>query len=70
MPRKQLEDIIEMSKRGYTQRNIALVTGRPLKTANRIIQAYRDEGWMNDAPHRRRSRSTTKDQDICIMAAV
>ncbi|KAH9383912.1 hypothetical protein HPB48_025804 [Haemaphysalis longicornis] len=59
-----------MSKRGYTERNIALVANRPLKTVNRIIQAYRDEGGINDPPHRRRPRSTTNDQHLCIVAGV
>ncbi|KAH9383626.1 hypothetical protein HPB48_025319 [Haemaphysalis longicornis] len=51
VPLKRREDRIEMSKRGYTQRNIALVTGRPQNTVNRNTQAYRDEGRVNDALH-------------------
>lgn len=70
VPLKQWKDIIEMSIRGYPQRDLALVTGLQLKTVNRIIQAYRDEGRINDAPNHRQPRSTTNDQDLCIVAAV
>lgn len=70
VPLKQWKDIIEMSIRGYPQRDLALVTGLQLKTVNRIIQAYRDEGRINDALNHRQPRSTTNDQDLCIVAAV
>ncbi|KAH7967757.1 hypothetical protein HPB52_002229 [Rhipicephalus sanguineus] len=39
------------------------MTGRSNKTVNRIIQAYRKEGRISDAPHRRHPRETTAAQD-------
>ncbi|KAH7941547.1 hypothetical protein HPB49_014813 [Dermacentor silvarum] len=39
------------------------------KTVNRIIQAYRDEGRISDAAHKRHPRATTAAQDIAILDA-
>ncbi|KAK8783000.1 hypothetical protein V5799_015659 [Amblyomma americanum] len=46
------------------------MTGRPLKTVNGICQAYKTEGRIGDAPHRRRPRATTEEEDQLIIAAV
>ncbi|KAH6926081.1 hypothetical protein HPB50_014107 [Hyalomma asiaticum] len=43
--------------------------GRPNKTVNRIIQAYRKEGRISDAPHKRHPRATTAAQDADIIDA-
>lgn len=45
------------------------MTKRSLKTVNRI-QAYRNEGRIDYAPHRRRPRATTDDEDRQLVAAV
>ncbi|KAH7984211.1 hypothetical protein HPB52_018134 [Rhipicephalus sanguineus] len=45
------------------------MTGRSNKTVNRIIQAYRKEGRISDAPHRRHPRATTAAQDADILDA-
>ncbi|KAH9375464.1 hypothetical protein HPB48_015427 [Haemaphysalis longicornis] len=39
----------ELSK-GYCQRPITALLSRPLHTVNRIVQAYRYEGRIRDAP--------------------
>ncbi|KAM7295045.1 hypothetical protein ISCGN_024550 [Ixodes scapularis] len=47
------------------------MAGRPLKTVNRIIQAYRDdERRIKDSPHPRRPRATTVEDDHHIVAAI
>ncbi|KAH6948092.1 hypothetical protein HPB50_022817 [Hyalomma asiaticum] len=43
---------------------------RPLKTVNRIVQAFKKERRVKDAPHRRRPRATTADEDRALIAAV
>ncbi|KAH7940995.1 hypothetical protein HPB49_008946 [Dermacentor silvarum] len=43
------------------------MTGRSNKTVNRIIQAYRKEGRIRDAPHKRHPRATTAAQDADIL---
>ncbi|KAH7968085.1 hypothetical protein HPB52_005570 [Rhipicephalus sanguineus] len=45
------------------------MTGRSNKTVNRIIQAYRKEGHISDAPHSRHPRATTAAQDADILDA-
>ncbi|KAH6946346.1 hypothetical protein HPB50_012875 [Hyalomma asiaticum] len=45
------------------------MTGRSNKTVNRIIQAYRKEGRISDAPHKRHPRATTDAQDADILDA-
>ncbi|KAH6921345.1 hypothetical protein HPB50_027666 [Hyalomma asiaticum] len=45
------------------------MTGRSNKTVNRIIQAYRKEGRIRDAPHKRHPRATTAAQDADILDA-
>ncbi|XP_077486466.1 uncharacterized protein LOC144097693 [Amblyomma americanum] len=70
VPMSKREEIVELSKKGYLQRNIAALTGCQLKTVNRTVQAYRDEGRIKDAPLKRRPRATLIDQDLQIVAAV
>ncbi|KAH7973167.1 hypothetical protein HPB52_022173 [Rhipicephalus sanguineus] len=45
------------------------MTGKSNKTVNRIIQAYRKEGRIGDAPHKGRPRATTAAQDADILDA-
>ncbi|KAL1416963.1 hypothetical protein MTO96_027355 [Rhipicephalus appendiculatus] len=45
------------------------MTGRSNKTVNRIIQAYRKEGRISDAPHKRHPRATTAALDADILDA-
>ncbi|KAH9370073.1 hypothetical protein HPB48_001950 [Haemaphysalis longicornis] len=40
----------ELSKKGYCQRPIRELLSRPLHTVYRIVQAYRYEGRIRDAP--------------------
>lgn len=70
VPMDERQLIINLCLREYSQRAIADMTGRPLSTVNRIIQKYRDEGLLEDAPHNRRPRATTVDEDHQIVAAV
>ncbi|KAH9362089.1 hypothetical protein HPB48_002067 [Haemaphysalis longicornis] len=50
------------------QRDIARLTKRPIKTVNRIIQAYRTERRIKDAPRKPRSRVTSLEEDLKIVA--
>lgn len=61
--------IIKLSIQKHSQRAITSTIGRPLKTVNTIIQAYRDEGRISEASHPCRPCSTTDDKDRLIMAA-
>ncbi|KAH9380501.1 hypothetical protein HPB48_013948 [Haemaphysalis longicornis] len=49
VPEEDRRRIVELSK-GYSQRQIRELVSRPLHTANRIVQAYRYEGRIRDAP--------------------
>ncbi|KAH6946073.1 hypothetical protein HPB50_011472 [Hyalomma asiaticum] len=68
VPYDERMKIVKLSFRGYSQRRIAAEVRRPLKTVNRIIQAYRDEGRIKDAPHRRRPQATSASEDLLIVA--
>lgn len=70
VPDEERRHIIDLALKEYSQRSIAAMTGRPLKTVNRICQAYKTEGRIGDAPHRRRPRATTEEEDQLIIAAV
>ncbi|XP_075530153.1 uncharacterized protein LOC142563485 [Dermacentor variabilis] len=70
VPLNKREEVVQLWKKAYSQRNIAALTGCRLNTVNRIVQAYRDEGRITDAPHERRPRATSADQDLQIVAAV
>lgn len=67
VPEEERRHIVELSFKEYSQRSIAAITGRPLKTVNRIIQAFRDEGRICDAP--RRPRATSEEEDHLIVSA-
>ncbi|KAH6930546.1 hypothetical protein HPB50_014673 [Hyalomma asiaticum] len=41
-----------------------------VSTVNRIVQAYRDEGRIKDAPHKRRPRVSSMDEDLQVVAVV
>ncbi|KAH6947941.1 hypothetical protein HPB50_022117 [Hyalomma asiaticum] len=70
VPLEERQKIIELSTAGYSQRHIASVMKRPLKTVNRIVQAFKKERPVKDAPHRRRPRATTADEDRALITAV
>lgn len=69
VPEEERRHIVELSFKEYSQRSIAAITGRPLKTVNRIIKAFRDEGRICDAPHPRRPRATSEEEDHLIVSA-
>lgn len=72
MSRVPLEDrisICALSRDGQSQRSIASRFGYALNTVNRIVRAYRNEGRIADAAHRRRPRSTTRQEDERIASA-
>lgn len=50
MPEDERWGIVEVSFRGCLQRAISEATGRPLKTANRIVKAFKSERRIKDAP--------------------
>ncbi|KAH9366968.1 hypothetical protein HPB48_016484 [Haemaphysalis longicornis] len=58
--------MIHLFQEGIRQRDIAKTTGQPLCTANRILQAFRDEGRIVNLPRGRRPRATTSEQDMLI----
>lgn len=68
VPIEERQKVIALSIAGYSQRYIASLMKRPLKTINRIVQAYKKEGRVKDAPHRRRPRATTEEEDRAIVA--
>lgn len=69
VPNTERLRIVELSQKQYTQRQIAQMSGRSNKTVNRIIQAYRDEGRISDAPHKRHPRATSAAHDVAILDA-
>lgn len=69
VPNTERLRIVELCQKQYTQRQIAQMTGRSNKTVNRIIQAYRDEGRISDAPHKRHPRELSAAQDVAILDA-
>ncbi|KAH9366747.1 hypothetical protein HPB48_000020 [Haemaphysalis longicornis] len=51
--------IVELSPQNYSQRAVSAVTNRPLKAVNnRIIQGYRKDRRIRDAPRKVRPRVT------------
>lgn len=70
VPEEQRREIVHLAYKGYTQRQIGVLVNRPLKTVNRIIQAFKQEGRIRDAPRAPPPRSTTEDEDALIIAAV
>lgn len=61
--------IVALFRHGVPQRGIAEETGRPLSTINRICQAYRDEGRLENLPRGHRQRATGNEEDLHIVAA-
>ncbi|KAH7978719.1 hypothetical protein HPB49_006544 [Dermacentor silvarum] len=62
--------IVELDTKEYSQRAVAAMVKRPLKTVNRIIQAFRDENRIKDAPQKPRPRVTTQEDDMNIVVYV
>ncbi|KAG0425569.1 hypothetical protein HPB47_027275 [Ixodes persulcatus] len=54
---------------GFSQRQIASATGVNRRTVNRIVQAFRHEGRIEDAPRGRPPRRTTEEEVLIIVAA-
>lgn len=69
IPEEERMRIVELSLQNYSQRAISAVTNRPLKTVNRIIQAYRKDRRIKDAPRKARPKVTTEDEDMAIVLA-
>lgn len=62
--------MIHLFQEGFRQREIAKVTGRPLCTVNRILQAFRDEGRIENLSRGHRPRAqTTSEEDMLTVAA-
>ncbi|KAH9382435.1 hypothetical protein HPB48_004303 [Haemaphysalis longicornis] len=71
MPSVPEEDrlrMIHLFQEGIRQRDIAKATGRPLCTVNLILQAFLNEGRIENLPRGRRPRATTSEQDMLIVA--
>lgn len=72
MPRVPYEErirMISLHQEDVAQRKIAEITGRPLSTVNRILQAFKNEGRVHDEPHGSRPRCTLPQEDFHIVAA-
>ncbi|KAH8032489.1 hypothetical protein HPB51_025942 [Rhipicephalus microplus] len=71
VPNSECLRIVELSQKQYTQRQTADMTTWSNKTVNRTIQAYKKEGHISDALHKRHPRAMTAaqdDVDICDAA--
>lgn len=68
VPESERWQIVRLCMQGMKQRDIARLTKRPIKTVNRIIQAYRTERRIKDAPRKPRSRVTSLEEDLNIVA--
>ncbi|KAH8025276.1 hypothetical protein HPB51_005627 [Rhipicephalus microplus] len=53
-----------------SQRETSRKLNRPQKTVNRILRAFYQENRLEDAPHQRRPRKTTEEEDVFIIAAM
>ncbi|KAH9374726.1 hypothetical protein HPB48_022681 [Haemaphysalis longicornis] len=69
VPDDQRRKIVDLSLQAYTQRQISEMTNRPLSTVSRIVQAYRKERRIKDAPRKAPPKVTTEDEDMAIVAA-
>ncbi|KAH9369373.1 hypothetical protein HPB48_017725 [Haemaphysalis longicornis] len=69
VPHSERVRIVELCLKSYTQREIAELTGRSMNTVTRIIQAYRNEGRICDAPHDRCPHVTSAIEDELLVAA-
>lgn len=70
VPVEERRQIIRYFLEGVPQREICRLTKRSRDAVSRAIQAYRDEGRLGDAQRSGRSRSTTEEEDLKIIAAV
>ncbi|KAH9378314.1 hypothetical protein HPB48_000527 [Haemaphysalis longicornis] len=61
--------IVALFIHGVPQREIAEQTAPPLSTINKISQAYRDEGRLENLPHGHRQRARENEEDLDIVAA-
>ncbi|KAH7978083.1 hypothetical protein HPB49_004434 [Dermacentor silvarum] len=60
--------IVDLCLQSYSQRVISEMTNRPLKTVNRIIQAYKKDGRIADAPRKDRKKVTSEAEDMAVVA--
>lgn len=71
VPVEERRQIIRYFLEGIPQREICRLTNRSRDAVSRAIHAYRDEeGRLGDAQRSGRSRSTTQEEDLKIIAAV
>ncbi|KAH8031976.1 hypothetical protein HPB51_022498 [Rhipicephalus microplus] len=70
VPQDEKLRIIELYIKECSPRAVAAVVKRPLKTVIRIIQAFKYEDRIKDAPRKLRPRVTTKEDDVNIVAYV
>ncbi|KAG0437484.1 hypothetical protein HPB47_017422 [Ixodes persulcatus] len=62
--------IVVLAQEGLSRREISRRVGRPVKTVQRFIAAFRDDdGRLDDAPHRRHPRETTATEYRHILEA-
>lgn len=69
VPEDERWEIVELYFKDMSQREISKATGRALKTVNRIVRAFKSCRRIKDAPRKPRSRATTEEEDLCIVAA-
>ncbi|KAH6924141.1 hypothetical protein HPB50_012805 [Hyalomma asiaticum] len=69
VPDDERRSIVDLSLKGYSQWYIGALVTRPLKTVSRIIQAYKYEGRIHDAPRAPSPKATTDDEDALIVPA-
>ncbi|KAH7979223.1 hypothetical protein HPB49_008789 [Dermacentor silvarum] len=60
--------IVDLCLQSYSQRVVSEMTNRPLKTVNRIIQAYKKDGRIADVPHKARKKVTTEAEERAVVA--
>ncbi|KAG0435929.1 hypothetical protein HPB47_018237 [Ixodes persulcatus] len=60
---------ITLSEQGLSKRAIARLSGRPVSTVNRILQAFHYEQRIENLPRGSRPKVTTVDEDRMIVAA-
>lgn len=70
VPEDERRRIVGLCLREYSRRAISAMRNRPLATVNRVIQAYRNEGRIGDAPWQPRCWVITKDNNLQIVAGV
>ncbi|KAH9378050.1 hypothetical protein HPB48_000130 [Haemaphysalis longicornis] len=61
--------IVTMCGRGVSQKEIANITGHAYFSVNRFVNAYRQEGRLENLPRGIRPRATTADEDERILNA-